>query len=184
MPLESGTSNIGHNIAEMIKAGHPKAQAIAAAMREAGKARSDALSMPNLSMLHTAAEAREASKKAFAAAQGMAEGPEKNRIYEYAVAAKEIADAKMKNRGDMTDCTQALDSLVDSVRSLKKRVDAVAADADWTGKSVNELKKMYAELIAEQNKAAPEEQHKYGAEIKLLQKKIQVAMEEAKAIRK
>lgn len=37
MPLSPGHENIGKNIAEMIKAGHPKAQAIAAAMNEARK---------------------------------------------------------------------------------------------------------------------------------------------------
>ena len=39
MPLKKGSSKatIGHNIAEMIKAGHPKAQAIAAAYSNAGK---------------------------------------------------------------------------------------------------------------------------------------------------
>jgi hypothetical protein len=41
MPLLSGKSKqvIGQNIGEMIKAGHPQAQAIAAAMRMAGKSR-------------------------------------------------------------------------------------------------------------------------------------------------
>ncbi len=36
MPLKSGTSNktISHNIKEMVKAGHPRDQAIAAAMRK------------------------------------------------------------------------------------------------------------------------------------------------------
>lgn len=39
MPLLSGSSQevISHNIAEMIKAGHPKDQAVAAAMDKAGK---------------------------------------------------------------------------------------------------------------------------------------------------
>jgi hypothetical protein len=39
MPLKSGKSKavIGYNIAEMIKAGHPRDQAIAASMRKAGK---------------------------------------------------------------------------------------------------------------------------------------------------
>lgn len=43
MPLKSGKSKkvIGTNIAEMIKAGHPKKQAIAASMRKAGKSRSN-----------------------------------------------------------------------------------------------------------------------------------------------
>lgn len=41
MPLEKGKSKdvIGHNISEMIKAGHPQDQAIAAAMHEARQAR-------------------------------------------------------------------------------------------------------------------------------------------------
>jgi hypothetical protein len=39
MPLKSGSSKeaISHNIREMINAGHPREQAIAAAMRKAGK---------------------------------------------------------------------------------------------------------------------------------------------------
>jgi hypothetical protein len=43
MPLEKGSSQetIGHNIAEMIKSGHPRDQAIAAAMSSAGKSRKD-----------------------------------------------------------------------------------------------------------------------------------------------
>lgn len=45
MPLEHGSSSaaISHNIAEMIRAGHPKDQAVAAAYREAGKSRSNEL---------------------------------------------------------------------------------------------------------------------------------------------
>ena len=41
MPLESGSSKavIGHNIGEMIKSGHPRKQAIAAAFANAGKSR-------------------------------------------------------------------------------------------------------------------------------------------------
>ncbi len=44
MPLAEGSSQetISHNIAEMVKAGHPRDQAIAAAYRKAGKAASDA----------------------------------------------------------------------------------------------------------------------------------------------
>lgn len=42
MPLKSGSSKktISKNIAEMIKSGHPKAQAIAAAYSNAGKSTS------------------------------------------------------------------------------------------------------------------------------------------------
>lgn len=41
MPLKKGTSQktINNNIGEMIKAGHPKAQAIAAAYSNAGKSK-------------------------------------------------------------------------------------------------------------------------------------------------
>jgi hypothetical protein len=41
MPLAKGKSKktIGANIAEMMRAGHPQDQAVAAAMRKAGKAR-------------------------------------------------------------------------------------------------------------------------------------------------
>jgi uncharacterized protein len=41
MPLKKGSSQkvISRNIAEMIKAGHPKAQAIAAAYSNAGKSK-------------------------------------------------------------------------------------------------------------------------------------------------
>jgi hypothetical protein len=43
MPLEKGSSKetIGSNIAEMIKSGHPKDQAVAAAMRSADKSNQD-----------------------------------------------------------------------------------------------------------------------------------------------
>ena len=37
MPLLKGKENIGHNIAEMEKAGHPRKQAIAAAYHAAGE---------------------------------------------------------------------------------------------------------------------------------------------------
>lgn len=36
MPLKPGKANVGHNIREMEKAGHPHKQAVAAAMRKAG----------------------------------------------------------------------------------------------------------------------------------------------------
>ncbi len=41
MPLKAGKSKkvIGKNIEEMVKAGHPQKQAVAAAMKKAGKAR-------------------------------------------------------------------------------------------------------------------------------------------------
>ena len=41
MPLKSGKSQkiISKNIREMIKSGHPKDQAVAAAMRKAGKSK-------------------------------------------------------------------------------------------------------------------------------------------------
>ncbi len=44
MPLLKGKENVGHNIAEMEKAGHPRDQSIAASLREAGvpKRHSDA----------------------------------------------------------------------------------------------------------------------------------------------
>ena len=44
MPLEPGSSQttISHNIKEMVEAGHAQKQAVAAAMREAGKSRHDA----------------------------------------------------------------------------------------------------------------------------------------------
>ena len=39
MPLKSGSSDadVSHNIKEMVKAGHPKDQAIAASLKKAGK---------------------------------------------------------------------------------------------------------------------------------------------------
>jgi hypothetical protein len=37
MPLLKGKKNIGHNIAEMEKSGHPAKQAIAASLNEARK---------------------------------------------------------------------------------------------------------------------------------------------------
>lgn len=48
MPLLKGKSEIGHNVKEMEAAGHPKKQAVAAALREAGvpKAR-DMATAPN-----------------------------------------------------------------------------------------------------------------------------------------
>ena len=43
MPLEKGSlkETIGNNIAELRRAGHPEDQAVAIAMKEAGKSRSD-----------------------------------------------------------------------------------------------------------------------------------------------
>jgi hypothetical protein len=45
MPLEKGSSKevISRNIEEMVKAGHPRDQAEAAALREAGKSRGNAI---------------------------------------------------------------------------------------------------------------------------------------------
>lgn len=45
MPLEKGASKgvVSHNIAEMVKSGHPQEQAVAAAYREAGKDNQPAL---------------------------------------------------------------------------------------------------------------------------------------------
>lgn len=42
MPLKKGSSKkvISQNIGEMLKAGHPEKQAVAAAMRQAGKSKS------------------------------------------------------------------------------------------------------------------------------------------------
>lgn len=37
MPLLPGKENVGRNISEMEKAGHPRAQAIAASLKEAGE---------------------------------------------------------------------------------------------------------------------------------------------------
>ena len=41
MPLKSGSSKkvVSQNIREMVKAGHPQRQAVAAAMQKAGKSR-------------------------------------------------------------------------------------------------------------------------------------------------
>ena len=36
MPLLKGKSEVGHNVKEMEAAGHPRAQAVAASLREAG----------------------------------------------------------------------------------------------------------------------------------------------------
>jgi hypothetical protein len=49
MPLLKGRPEIGHNIKEMEQAGHPKSQAVAAALREANvpKARDMAVTAPS-----------------------------------------------------------------------------------------------------------------------------------------
>jgi len=39
MPLKPGKKNISKNISEMIRAGHPRDQAIAAAMSKAGRSK-------------------------------------------------------------------------------------------------------------------------------------------------
>lgn len=43
MPLKSGSSKktISYNIREMVRAGHPQKQSVAAAMHKAGKSRQD-----------------------------------------------------------------------------------------------------------------------------------------------
>lgn len=43
MPLKKGKKNIGKNIAELIKSGRPKAQAIAISMDKAGKSKKPAM---------------------------------------------------------------------------------------------------------------------------------------------
>ncbi len=49
MPLLKGKAEIGHNVREMESAGHPRNQAVAAALREAGvpKARDMTATAPN-----------------------------------------------------------------------------------------------------------------------------------------
>lgn len=43
MPLKPGKENVGNNIREMEAAGHPRAQAIAASLREAGEGNTKSL---------------------------------------------------------------------------------------------------------------------------------------------
>jgi hypothetical protein len=61
MPLKAGSSakTIGSNIREMIKAGHPRDQAIAAAMNKAGKKKKR-----NRAMLHDTPTITKRQKKA------------------------------------------------------------------------------------------------------------------------
>lgn len=47
MPLLKGKKNLGHNIAEMVKAGHPLKQAEAAAYRESGEDNGALVTQPN-----------------------------------------------------------------------------------------------------------------------------------------
>jgi len=68
MPLEkgSGKATISHNIEEMRKAGHPENQAIAAAMRTAGKSKpakdqAPLVTTPNTGALPTRPRAQDAS---------------------------------------------------------------------------------------------------------------------------
>ena len=48
MPLKPGSSDavVSNNIAEMVRAGHPQAQAVAAAYRNAGKSRGKKSALP------------------------------------------------------------------------------------------------------------------------------------------
>jgi hypothetical protein len=58
MPLEKGSSQavISHNIREMVEAGHPQKQAVAAAMREAGKSRNDTSILAKLDAIATSCD--------------------------------------------------------------------------------------------------------------------------------
>jgi len=64
MPLKSGSSQavISANIREMIEAGHPREQAIAAALRKAGKSNKDSVSDADLKKWLDDYDREEASK--------------------------------------------------------------------------------------------------------------------------
>jgi hypothetical protein len=64
MPLFPGSSDkvVSHNIGEMIKAGHPKDQAIAAAMRKAGRSKEESEEEPD-SFGHTVRKLLERCRK-------------------------------------------------------------------------------------------------------------------------
>ena len=58
MPLETGSSRkvVSHNIEEMVKSGHPKKQAVAAALNNAGRSKAKDCTMTGDKMQKFAAD--------------------------------------------------------------------------------------------------------------------------------
>lgn len=121
MPLSPGHENIGKNIAEMIKSGHPKAQAIAAAMNEA---RGDAFPEGYKDTPYKGYKIIIGAGDTYAVFKNGTAIKTKMKSVEEA---KKWIDGRGDSAVDATadDCLKSFDGLVDAVQGVKKRMDAI-----------------------------------------------------------